>query len=465
MSTPTLDRTTLQRLPQSFLWGTATAAFQVEGAWNADGKGESNWDRFNHTEGKIFNADVADVADEHYTRWPEDLDLIAAAGMDAYRFSIAWTRIQPDGSGPVNQKGLDFYKRLMEGMHDRNISPMATIFHYDLPQALEERGGWVNRATVDRYLDYAGILFDELGDLVKTWITINEPWYSAWMGYAMGSHAPGRTEIEAAVAATHHLLLGHGRAVEMLHSKDSESAIGITLCLQPTEPYADTPEDRAAAVRMDGHCNRMYLDPLFKGQYPADMVDLYPEFGAPELVQDGDLEQISTAPDFVGLNYYLRYRVQASGESGDLTDPTNAPYPGLGARTVRHYGPKMFMQPDGLTEVLLRIKNEYAPDLPVHITENGKYFYDYVDTNGEVKDFDRIRFYAAHIKAVADAIEAGVDVRSFFAWSLIDNFEWESGYSRRYGIVYVDYASRTRIPKASYRWLAETIAKHRAIGR
>ncbi len=448
----------MSQFPKDFLWGTATAAYQIEGSVRADGKGWSNWDEFTHRHGTIFRGDTGDIADDHYNRVEEDLDLMAQLGVNSYRFSVPWTRIQANGTGPVNRRGIDHYDRLIDGLLERGIAPMLTTFHYDLPQELELLDGWGNRDIAFLYADYASELFEAYADRVKHWITINEPWYSAWMGYAMGSHAPGRRDIAAASRATHHLLLGHGLAVQRFREIAPDDAqIGITLCLQPTVPASDSAEDAEAAVRIDAHCNRLFLDPLFGKGYPEEIPPLYPEFAADDLIREGDMETIATPADFLGINYYLRYLAQASDGEGDMTDPTDAPYPGLFARTVRKYGAGLIMQPDGLTETLLRIRDEYA-DIPIHITENGKFLHDYVDPQGDVNDFDRIRFYSAHIEAVADAMAQGVDVRGFQAWSLMDNFEWESGYFKRYGIVYVDFETQRRIPKASYWWYRDVIA-------
>jgi beta-glucosidase len=441
------------RFPERFLWGAATAAYQVEGAVSEDGRGLSIWDTFSHTPGKVFHGDTGDVACDQYHRLGEDLDLMADLGLKAYRFSVAWPRVQPEGSGPANQKGLDFYKRLVAGLRERSIEPVLTLYHWDLPQALEDRGGWTSRETSSRFAEYAGIVHDALGGDVRFWITLNEPWVSAWLGYGAGVHAPGHSDPAKALAATHHLLLGHGLAVERMREAGGENEIGITLNLSPVRPAkAERPADVGAARRVDGHANRLYLDPVFRGSYPEDVLDHYRLDTDLSFIGDGDLETVSAPLDFLGVNYYMRHTVREV----ESPRPGSILFPGVRARTVTPHGAETTamgwpIEPDGLTEILVRLKDEYT-DLPIYITESGAAFHDYADPEGAVKDEERVSYLDAHFRAAHTAIERGVDLRGYFVWSLLDNFEWAEGYSKRFGLVYVDYATQRRTPKASARW-------------
>ena len=317
--------------PDNFLWGTATAAYQIEGAADEDGRGRSIWDTFSHTPGKVLNGDTGDTACDHYHRLEEDLDLLQELGVKGYRFSVAWPRIQPEGSGPANQKGLDFYRRLAEGLRSRDIEPMLTLYHWDLPQALEDRGGWTARGTGGRFAEYAGIVYESLSDVVSYWITSNEPWVSAWLGYGMGVHAPGHADAEKALAATHHLLLGHGLALERMRSAGGEdNQLGITLNLSPVRPSRDRKADREAARRVDGNANRLYLDPIFRGSYPEDILKHYAEDSDFSFVRDGDLDLISAPVDFLGVNYYMRHTVREDNGLGG----GGMRFPSVQARTV-----------------------------------------------------------------------------------------------------------------------------------
>jgi beta-glucosidase len=446
--------------PERFLWGTATASYQIEGAANEDGRGTSIWDTFSHTPGNVYRGDTGDIACDHYHRLEEDLDLMADLGLKAYRFSVAWPRIQPDGSGPANQKGLDFYRRLVDGLRQRSIEPMLTLYHWDLPQALEERGGWTSRETSERLAEYAGIVYEALADLVGFWITLNEPWVSSWMGHAYGVHAPGHTDPAKALSAAHHLLLGHGLALRAMRSAGpAENQIGITLNLHPALPARDREADAEAARRVDGQANRLYLDPVFHGQYPEDLLSHYRGRGVDPLpVRDGDLETISGPLDFLGVNYYFRHHIREA--PGEAAGPSEI-FADLEARgIVPHDAEKTAMgwpvEPEGLTQILVRIKDEYA-DLPIYVTENGRAVYDYVDPEGEVKDEERISYLDAHFRAAHEAMQRGVDLRGYLVWSLLDNFEWALGYSKRFGLIFVDYGTGRRIPKASARWYTEVI--------
>ncbi len=451
------------RFDENFLWGTATASYQIEGAVKEDGRGPSIWDTFSHTLGKVLHGDTGDIACDHYHRLEEDLDLMAELGLKAYRFSVAWPRIQPEGSGAANQAGLDFYRRLVEGLNARSIEPMLTLYHWDLPQKLEDAGGWTNRETSERFAEYAGLVYEALSDDVRFWITLNEPWVSAWLGHGYGLHAPGHRDPAKALAATHHLLLGHGLAMHRMRSAGDDNQLGVTFNLHPALPGRDREADREAARRVDGQANRLYLDPVFKGSYPEDVLSFYKERGveAPP-IHDGDLETISAPIDFLGVNYYFRHTVRDAPEE----EPSQEPFSDLNARgIVPHAAEKTAMgwpvDPDGLTEILVRVKEEYK-DLPIYITENGRAVHDYVDPEGNVKDEERISYLDSHFRAAHVAMERGVDLRGFMVWSFLDNFEWAEGYSKRFGLVHVDYGTQQRTLKASARWYAEVI-QHRGL--
>jgi beta-glucosidase len=449
------------RFPDDFLWGTATASYQIEGAVGEGGRGASIWDTFSHTPGKVYRGDTGDIACDHYHRLEEDLDLMAELGLQAYRFSVAWPRVQSSGSGTTNQEGLDFYRRLVDGLHQRDIVPMLTLYHWDLPQALEDRGGWTNREISERFAEYAGIVYEALSEEVGYWITLNEPWVASWMGYGLGVHAPGRRDSAAALAATHHLLLGHALAMERMRSAGDDNQLGVTLNLHPGHPSRDTEADREAARRADGQANRLYLDPLFRGEYPEDVFSYYGERGADlSFVQEGDLRKISAPVDFLGINYYFRNTVrEAPAEEGQ-----SVPFADLGARpVVPHAGEKTAMgwpvEPEGLTEMLVRIKDEYA-DVPIYVTENGRAVNDYIDPEGGVDDEERIAYLDSHFRAAHEAIERGVNLLGYMVWSLLDNFEWAEGYSKRFGIVFVEYGTQRRVPKSSARWYSEVIKRN-----
>ena len=447
--------------PKGFLWGAATASYQIEGAVDEDGRGPSIWDTFSHTPGKVLHGDTGDIACDHYHRLEEDLDLMAEIGLKAYRFSVAWPRIQPDGSGPANRRGLDFYRRLVDGLRERSIEPMLTLYHWDLPQRLQDRGGWTSRETGERFAEYAGIVYGALSDSVSYWITLNEPWVAAWMGHGMGVHAPGLKDENAALSATHHLLLGHGLAMERMRAAGDGNRLGVTLNLHPALPGRDRDADREAAWRVDGQANRLYLDPIFRGAYPEDTFSHYQERGADlSFVRDGDLEKISAPVDFLGVNYYFRHTVRDAPEE----EAPGMPFATLNARPiVPHAAEKTEMgwpvDPEGLTEILVRIKDEYA-DLPLYVTENGRAVSDYVDPEGDVNDEERISYLDSHFRAAHDAMDRGADLRGYMVWSFLDNFEWAEGYSKRFGLVFVDYGTQKRIPKASARWYSKVIRRN-----
>ena len=434
-----------------FVWGAATAAFQIEGATTVDGRGESIWDRFAASPGRVRNGDTGDPACEHYYRWEEDLDLMRSLGLQGYRFSISWPRIQPDGRGPVNRKGIDFYRRLVEGLRERDIAPLATLYHWDLPQALEDEGGWASRDVVERYLEYADIVFAELGDGVSDWLTLNEPWVVAFLGYAYGTKAPGATDWPRALRASHHLLLSHGMALRRFREAGYEGRIGVTIDLTVADPATPSEEDAAAARRLDGHQNRWFLDPLLRGTYPADMVELYEsQFGPFDAVRDGDLDLIAQPLDFLGVNFY-RPHVVADGTG----DPVlRLDYQELDAERTAMGWPVV---PTALTELLLRVRQDYG-DVPLLITENGAAFDDHIDGGTVVEDDRRLAYVKGHVEALERAREAGVDVRGYYVWSLLDNFEWEHGYDKRFGIVFVDFATQRRILKRSALWYRDLIA-------
>jgi beta-glucosidase len=438
--------------PNGFLWGAATAAYQIEGAVAEDGRGPSIWDSFAHTPGKVRHGDTGDIACDHYHRLDADLDLLSWLGVGAYRFSVAWPRVQPEGRGPANQRGLDFYRRVLDGLHARDIAPMVTLYHWDLPQALQDKGGWGARDTAAYFADYVALVAERLGDGVAYWVTLNEPWCSAFVGHLEGRHAPGQSDEATALAAAHHLLLGHGRAVAALRAAGGAAQVGIALNLSDPHPASNSEADVRAAAIVDGNENRWFLDPLFRGSYPADMIDYHRAVSDLEFVRDGDLELIAAPLDYLGLNYYEQHVVSA-GPGGLLRG------------AVKHLpeGPRtagdIAVRPDGLVRILRRLKAAYT-DLPLYVTENGAAFDDYVDPEGGVDDDERVAFLDGHLQAASEALADGVDLRGYFVWSLLDNFEWAEGYSKRFGIVYVDYRTQDRILKASAHWYRNLIADH-----
>jgi beta-glucosidase len=442
--------------PPTLRLGAATASYQIEGAVHDGGRGESIWDRFCRVPGAIVNGDTGDVACDHYHRFEQDLDLMAELGLECYRFSIAWPRIQPDGRGPVNPEGLAFYQRLTEGLLDRGIEPIATLYHWDLPQALQDAGGWGERDTAQRFAEYAAIVADGLGGTVSQFITHNEPWVVAFLGHALGIKAPGTCHWPTALRASHHLLLSHGLALQgMRATLGGDAEIGIAVNLFPVHPAGPGEADREAARRMDGHLNRWFLDPLLRGSYPEDMVAVYEGlFGPPDSVRDGDLAIIRAPIDFLGVNYYNPERIAAA--------PTDLP---LQARRVPAPPPTTAMgwevDPDGLHQVLLRLRRDYAAP-PVYITENGASFDDPPASDGQVDDPQRTAYLQSHLSALARAVADGADVRRYCVWSLLDNFEWELGYDKRFGIVHVDFDTQARVPKRSALWYRDFIASARA---
>ncbi|WP_235921161.1 GH1 family beta-glucosidase [Lentzea tibetensis] len=444
--------------PQGFLWGAATAAFQIEGATTVDGRTDSIWDAFCRVPGAVVGGDTGEPAADHYRRFEQDVRMMADLGLKSYRFSVAWPRVRPDG-GAVNQAGLDFYRRLVDTLLDNDILPWPTLYHWDLPQRLEEAGGWAVRDTAYRFAEYTASVVAALGDRVGTWTTLNEPWCSAFLGYAAGIHAPGRTDPAAAAAAVHHLLLGHGLAVGVIRELVPSAQVGITLNMYPI--IAADPEASDVARRLDGLQQRIFLDPLLRGSYPADVVaDLAP-YGFSEHVRDGDLREISAPIDMLGVNYYTEHYVSASPNGAAGPSPwVGVEHVSFPRRDAQRTDMDWEVRPDGLTSVLLRLHEEY-PRLPLYITENGAAFRDEVSGQG-VEDADRTSYLASHLRAAHAAIAAGVDLRGYFCWSLMDNFEWAEGYAKRFGIVHVDYETQVRTPKMSARWFAR-VARDNAL--
>jgi len=431
-----------------FVWGAGTAAFQIEGATTADGRGESIWDRFAATDGNVVGGETGEPACEHYYRWREDLDLMHALKLQGYRFSVSWPRIQADGRGPANQKGLDFYRRLAEGLRERGIAPIATIYHWDLPQALQDEGGWASRDVVERFAEYARLVLDGLDGVVGDWITHNEPWVTAFLGYAYGTKAPGLRDWSAGIRAAHHALLAHGVVVREFRESGRSGRIGITFDLTVAKPASSSVQDIAAAGRLDGHHNRWFLDAVLRGSYPADMVELYEQrVGPVDVIQSGDLATIAQPIDFLGVNFYRPNLVAAADDFPLLLReaPQDREHTAMGWPIV----------PEALTELLVRIKKDYG-DLPLVITENGAAFDDLL-AGDAVTDERRVAYLREHIAAVDRARAQGVDVRGYYVWSLLDNFEWECGYDKRFGLVYVDYATQRRIPKRSALWYRDLI--------
>jgi beta-galactosidase len=447
--------------PADFVWGTATASYQIEGAVAEDGRGPSIWDTFTHTPGAISDGSNGDVADDHYHRYAEDIALLASLGMNAYRFSIAWPRIQPSGMGPANQAGLDFYRRVAETCHEHGITPYATLYHWDLPQPLEDDGGWLNLDTAAAFRDYAALTHDALGDVIEHWITLNEPWCSAFLGYGNGVHAPGKQLGSDALKAAHHLLLGHGLAINAMRESRHSSTLGVTFNLYSVHAASDSEIDREAARRVDGLGNRLFLDAALLGRYPDDVLL---DAGVTEWFNEraADLEVIATPVDFLGINYYSRHTA-AGPEDGVFSDPS-VPSASPGSENVRMVdtgAPKTLMgweiHPDGLVDVV-RMVHERAPELPIFITENGAAYADEVGADGQIDDEERRHYFELHTAACADAVAEGLPLKGYFAWSLMDNFEWAFGYSRRFGIVYVDYETQARTVKKSGLWFRDFLA-------
>ncbi|MFI6556749.1 GH1 family beta-glucosidase [Streptomyces griseus] len=444
-------------LPADFRWGVATSSYQIEGAAAEDGRTPSIWDTFCRVPGAVEGGEHGDVACDHYHRMPEDVELIAGLGVDTYRFSLAWPRIQPGGRGPANEKGLDFYKRLVDELQGRGVTPWITLYHWDLPQELEDAGGWPARDTALRFAEYAALAHEALGDRVEHWTTLNEPWCSAMLGYAYGLHAPGRRDLGDAMAAVHHLLLGHGLAAGALRDVAGSDPLelGITLNLGTATPETDSEADREACRRADGMGTRLYLDPLVHGRYPEDVVA---DLAAQHIelpVKEGDMAAIAAPLDVLGVNFYRGMQFSGVTEDGSPLDAEGLPVVRAVDRDLPRTAMDWEITPTELTDLLVRLQRDYA--VPTVITENGAAFDDTVAADGSVPDADRTAYLADHIAAVVAARARGADVRGYFAWSLMDNFEWAYGYDKRFGIVRVDYDTQLRTLKDSAKWYRDTI--------
>jgi len=438
--------------PPNFIWGTATSSYQIEGAWNEDGKSESIWDRFTHTPGKISDSTNGDVACDHYHRYPDDVALMADMGLQAYRFSIAWPRILPLGRGEVNQKGLDFYGRLVDSLLEANIKPFATLYHWDMPQILEDQGGWPARDTVDAFVEYADAITRYLGDRVKNWITFNEPFVSSFLGYKNGVHAPGIDDGNAALRAAHHLLLAHGRTVPVIRANSLDAEVGITLNMSLSVPGSTSEADVARARYGDGYVNRWFVDPIYGRHYPADMVFAFgKQFNESfDFIQEDDFKTIAAPTDFLGLNYYTRHVARDDEAEENLPQTV---FESQTNRTEINWE----VYPEGLYQILNRLYFDYQVP-KIYITENGASYADGPDENGRVPDERRLTYLKAHFEAALSAIDNGVPLAGYFVWSFMDNFEWSYGYSQRFGIVWVDYETQERILKDSAKWYKHVIA-------
>jgi beta-glucosidase len=446
--------------PDGFTWGTATSAYQIEGAVDVDGRGPSIWDDFCRQPGAIAGGETGDVAADHYHRYEDDVALMAELGHNAYRLSVSWPRVQPDGEGAVNQAGLDFYRRLLDALRDRGIAPLVTLYHWDLPSALQGRGGWADRSIVDRFAEYARIMAEALGDRVAAWNTLNEPWVSAFTGHLEGVHAPGTRDPAVACAAAHHLIVAHGRAVEVLRAA-GDAEVGVALNMSPASPASESEEDRDAAAGIEAELRRWFLEPMLDGRYPAALA----EERAPLLegvVRDGDLASAAQPLDFLGINYYFPLTV---GRAESPDDRPRGPFT-TGGRVRFHPVPgdrtDMGWPVDagGLRRLLTALAADHPNLPPVHITENGVAYDDPVEPDGSVHDRRRIEYLDAHLRALHEALTAGVDVRGYYVWSLIDNFEWARGYAMRFGLVHVDRSTMARRPRDSAYWYREVIARN-----
>ncbi len=466
---------TTKQFPDGFLWGSATASYQVEGAAREDGRGCCIWGTYSRTPGKVHAGHTGQVACDHYHRYAEDVRLMRDLNLQSYRFSTSWARVMPDGRS-INRAGLDFYSRLTDELLEQGVVPWLTLYHWDLPQALEDQGGWPSRDVAHRFADYAEAVHEALGDRIHYWTTLNEPWCSAFLGYAAGRHAPGRTDGPDALRAAHHLLLGHGLALQALRSRDPELELGITLNFADVTPVdPGDPGDRDAARRIDGMSNRFFLEPLLRGGYPADVLDDLRAVWPEDLVRDGDLDLISGRMDVLGVNYYSGSTVtgvppelaheaaDAARALGRPTEHVGSEHVGFVPQDVPHTAMGWEVRPHGLTDLLVRLDRGYTgpAGTDLYVTENGAAYDDVPDDDGFVEDTDRLAYVADHLAAVHAAIEQGATVRGYFLWSLLDNFEWAYGYDKRFGIVRVDYDTLERTPKASAQWYAGVAGSNR----
>ncbi|MGO8947984.1 MAG: GH1 family beta-glucosidase [Ktedonobacterales bacterium] len=444
-----LDPSLTAIFPPDFQWGVATSAYQIEGAASEDGRALSIWDVFAAAPGAVYQRHNGDIADDHYHRMHEDVALMAELGIRSYRFSVAWPRVIPDGTGPTNPLGLSFYDRLVDALLEQNIEPTLTLYHWDLPLVLHDRGGWLSRNTALAFADYADVVSRRLGDRVKRWITINEPFCASYLGYGVGSHAPGLRDPQSAFIAAHHLLLGHGLAVARVRANVPGAQAGISLDLSPIHAADERPATLAAVEKQDRFKNRWFLDPIFRGAYPEAL--FAEQHVAPPPIQDGDMAIIATHNDFLGVNFYARELISGDGE---IAGSFRRVYPVPGSS---YTAMKWEVYPEGLTDLLSRLQRDYAPPA-IFITENGAAFDDVWDGGGYINDRERQQYLAAHIGAVSRAIERGVPVRGYFVWSLMDNFEWGEGYAKRFGLIYVDYPTQRRIVKESGYWYRDFLA-------
>lgn len=444
----------LSAFSPDFRWGVATACYQIEGGVSEGGRGVSIWDTFSHTPGLVFNGDNGDIADDHFHLWADDLDLMVSLGIKHYRMSISWPRLQPAGSGELNPDGVAFYRALLNGMHERGIEPLVTLYHWDLPQVLEDNGGWANRETAHRFADYASRVVSVLGALARDWITINEPWCVSFLGYGTGTQAPGKKDTRLAVAAAHHVNLAHGLALASIRLIDPTLRVSNSNLVTDIVAATDSAEDAAAVTRLDAMNNRIFLDPVYLGGYSDAVHELFDEFGLRELIREDDLELIGRPVDFMGLNHYQRVVVSADESAGYLRLTERPAEP-----ATTSFG--WSVEPDSLRSVLARVSNDFT-SLPIYVTENGASYDDYADPNGSVNDWPRVEYFSGYLAAAAQAIREGVNLQGYYAWSFLDNFEWAEGYSKRFGIVYVDYPTQKRIPKQSAHWYRQLIADHEA---
>jgi beta-glucosidase len=440
------------KFPKDFLWGTATAAYQVEGAWNVDGRGETVWDRFSHAPGNVKGAYTGDVACDDYHRFPEDIAFMKQMNMRSYRYSIAWSRIQPTGEGAINQKGIDYYKRLTDTVLKAGMRPLVTLYHWDLPQPLEDKGGWPNRDTAARFADYAEIAVKALGDRINTWAIFNEPWVFTYLGYGSGVHAPGKQDFDLFLKASHTVNLAQGDAFRAIKAIAPKSKVGTAFSMSSTTPATSSPEDAAAAKRFDAFNNVWFLETALRGRYPEAFVH-----GTPlETMgfQSGDEKRMAAPLDYIGINYYFRRLVSASTAAA----PSKVSYNAMGFEiAMGKDGPLTEIgwevYPRGMYDIVQRVSKDYG--LPIEITENGCSYGDYPDAAGKVADNRRIHYYREHLRELARAIHDGADVRGYHAWSILDNFEWAEGYTQRFGLVYIDFPTQRRYMKDSAKWFSK----------
>ena len=446
---PSISR---QEFPNNFIWGTATASYQIEGAAALDGRTPSIWDTFSKTPGKVKNGDTGDVACDHYHLYPSDFDLMQQLGFNAYRFSISWSRVMPNGRGAVNPTGMAFYDRIVDALLDRGIEPYATLYHWDLPQILEDMGGWLNRDTADAFAEYTDAFTQTLGDRLKNWTTLNEPWCSAYLGYGIGIHAPGKTDFAASLQATHHLLLAHGQAMPIIRQNVPDAKAGIVLNPAPVYPASDSSEDQRAAHLADGFQNRWYFDPVFGQGYPKDVLELYGAY-APKIAE-GDLEIMAAPLDFIGVNYYSRTVVKAAKIQNQASPDALLGYQHVFLQDVERTFFNWEVYPQGLTDFLVRLQKEYNPK-SILITENGASYLDTLEADGTVADKERTLYFQQHLHASLEAIQQGAKLGGYFAWSFLDNFEWAEGYEKRFGMTYVDFVTQKRTVKESGMWFSD----------